>query len=139
MSYNLNPKFERQIAVLCASHKLFWLRIGNKVAPDELTDPTNQTLVKLAKAVAVDHNNPTEDLVCQRASLWMSEGKLDEQTVLNIGEALAAQDGEVDIDATVTELVEPVRRHMMQGLVSKAVERYGNGSKFGDLVDLMAA
>lgn len=139
MSYNLNPKFERQIAVLCASHKLFWLRIGNKVTPDELTDPTNQTLVKLAKAVAVDHNNPTEDLVCQRASLWMSEGKLDEQTVLNIGEALAAQDGEVDIDATVTELVEPVRRHMMQGLVSKAVERYGNGSKFGDLVDLMAA
>jgi len=139
VSYNLNPKFERQIAVLCASHKLFWLRIGNKVAPDELTDPTNQTLVKLAKAVAVDHNNPTEDLVCQRASLWMSEGKLDEQTVLNIGEALAAQDGEVDIDATVTELVEPVRRHMMQGLVSKAVERYGNGSKFGDLVDLMAA
>lgn len=139
MGYNLNPKFERQVAVLCASHKMFWLRIGSKVVPDELNDPINQNLVKLAKAVAVEHNTPTEDLVCQRAALWMSEGKIEESTVLGIGEALAEQDMEVDVDSLVTELVEPVRRQMMQGLVSRAVERYGNGSKFGDLVDLMSA
>ena len=139
MGYNLNPKFERRIAVLCASHKLFWLRIGNRVAPDELQDTTNQLLVKLAKSVAVEHGNPTEDLVCQRASLWMSEGAIDEQAVLDIGEALATQEAELDIDALVTELVEPVRRQMMQDLLSRAMTRYGNGSKFGDLVDQMAA
>lgn len=139
MGYQLDSKFERRISVLCASHKVFWLRIGSRVAPDQLTDPVNQALVKLAKAVASEHGWSTEDLVCQRAALWMSEGKIDEATVLAIGDAFSEADPEVDIDRTVTELVEPVRRNWMQDLASKVIDRYKNGSRFGNLVDEMVA
>lgn len=139
MSYQLDSKFERRVSVLCASHKVFWLRIGSRVAADQLNDKVNQTLVKLAKAVAAEHGWSTEDLVCQRAALWMSEGKIDEPTVLAIGDAFSQADPEVDIDQTVTELVEPVRRNWMQELASKVIDRYKNGSKFGNLVDDMVA
>lgn len=139
MSYQLDSKFERRVSVLCASHKVFWLRIGSRVAADQLNDKVNQTLVKLAKAVAAEHGWSTEDLVCQRAALWMSEGKIDEPTVLAIGDAFSQADPEVDIDQTVTELVEPVRRNWMQELASKVIDRYKNGGKFGNLVDDMVA
>ncbi|TXH56395.1 MAG: hypothetical protein E6Q97_06505 [Desulfurellales bacterium] len=135
--YQLDRKFERRVAVLCATHKMFWLRIGNRVVPDQLSDEVNKNLVKLARVVANDHGWSTEDLVCQRAALWMDEGKIDEAMTIAIGEAFAEMDWEVDIEQFVLELVEPVRRHMMQEIAAKAIDRYKNGSKFGDLADLM--
>ena len=138
MSYGLNKDFERSCAALAATSKTFWGRIGSRIQPDELDDPLNKLIVKLARDVAKDHGWPTETEIIQRGAAWMTEGKASEAEVMAVSEALQSRP-DVDLERTITELIEPVRKRWQQDLVRRVLDRYKNGSKFSDLVDDMQA
>lgn len=138
MTYGLDKDFERTAICLAATSKSFWSRIGSRIQPDELEDPINRALLKIAREVARDHGNPTEFEVVQRAAAWMQEGKATEAEVLEISERLQSRP-DADLDRVVVELRGPVQKRWQQELVRRALDRYKNGSPFGELVDDMLA
>lgn len=138
MTYGLGKDFERTAIALAATSKSFWSRIGSRIQPDELEDPTNKTLLKIARDVAHDHGHPTEFEVVQRAAAWMTEGRATEAEVTAIAELLQMRP-DADLDRVVVELRGPVQKRWQQELVRRALDRYKNGSPFGDLVDEMLA
>jgi len=139
MSYSLDPAFERSAALLSIRNRNFWLRVGNRLDTEELIDPLNKLIIKLCRSVASDHGWPEEELVIQRASLWMNEGSITDADLQALGELL----GEVvtvSPEKAVQELVTPVRLAWSQTLSRKVIDRYKNGGFFGStLLDEMAA
>lgn len=138
MSYGLNPDFERTSIILAATSKVFWNRVGCRVQPDEIDNPLHKTLLKISRDVAHDHGYPSNDEVLQRAAAWMVEGKATEAEVVAISELLSVR-LDVDMERTIVELVEPVRKRWQQDLVRRALDRYKHSGKFGDISDDMAA
>jgi len=138
VTYGLNKDFERASAALAATSKTFWSRIGSRIQPDELEDPINRALLKISREVARDHGHPTESEVIQRAAAWMTEGKATEVEVLAISELLQGRP-DVDLDRMVVELRGPVQKRWQQDLVRRALDRYKNGSQFGEIAEEMLA
>lgn len=137
MSYNLDKDFERQVCLLAVQNKNFWLRIGNKIRTEELAQD-NQLFFKLCHAVATDHGWPSEDLIVQRASLWMTEGAVSEEEIGKLSGFLGERT-DIDPERVIAELIEPVRRVWQQDIARKVIDRYKNTSPFGLLPDEMSA
>lgn len=138
-TYGMDASFERICAALSATSKTFWLRLGRYVDPSLIADPGAQTVFKLCRDVARDHEVPSTELVLQRAAYTHDDGKLTADDVSDVQLVIATAQESWDEEAILLELVKPVRLGMFRA-ISKRVTNLGvtdRSPRFEQLLDDM--
>jgi len=139
MSYALSKDFERKVVYLASTSRNFWLRVGCQVKPDEINNEEFKFLFKVCRVVAKDHGYPTEDLILQRLTFLLHEGKCKQEVFDRIVDVFTDPPVIEDAEKILQELIPAVRAHMKQELANEAVQSYISDSDrpFGDLLQRM--
>ena len=136
--YGTDEDFEQIAAALAASNPKFWQRIGQHVEPDLLENAGAQTIFKLCREIANEHQ-PTPELIKQRAAFLVEDGKLTTDNLALVKGTLELAKETWDVEAIISELVGPVRQAKYRA-IAKRVTSTGVSAhepKFDQFIDDM--
>lgn len=137
-SYELDPDFERSVAVLCVQSQRFWGTIGYSVEPQALRIPECKLLVQAARAIAKElgtgPSSPT--IAIQRMRRWRHEGKVTLEQINSCIDLLFEHTVPPEKEI-ISELRPVIQRKIQAEAVKKAIETYGKDGDFSEVTAII--
>lgn len=129
--YNLDPLFERNVALLCASSPKFFGSVGHALDADSLRSEPARLIVKTAAAIFKDTGRgPTHpNIVLQRLRRLNEEGKVKLAQINEVVDLMIETDqlGEPEVTAEIAPII---KRRLRADAVRIAMDEYSKGSDF---------
>lgn len=128
--YELNTRFEQQVATLLCTSPKFYALVGRDLEFGRFTDPTAALAVRAAQSHAKDSGNGSTDavLVIQRLESWRVEGTVTREQINDVIDMIdECECRRVSVDAVIAELVPAMRKVMNHEATLLAIDDSGKG------------
>lgn len=139
--YDLDPAFERGVALLCCRSPKFWAAVGQYLDPEALCQEPCKMAVQACREVALDLGRGPDNplLVLQRLRRRMGEGKVSHEQLVAVSDALeqAEDAGALDEESAAAEVAPVLKRRLHREAMVAATEEFGSRGDFGKVRELL--
>lgn len=138
--YELDPDFERAVAILCCTRPKFYGTIGHALDLDALGLPECKLAVKAAMAIAKElgHGPTSPVMVTQRLHRWRGEGSVNQKQINSVVDLfLDSPDPPPEMDV-IAELKPVLQRRMQASVVTLAMDEFARRGDFESVAKIIA-
>lgn len=139
-SYDLDPDFERAVAILCATKPKFYGAVGHALDIDALALPEAKLVIKAAMAIAKDigHGPTAQVMVMQRINRWRGEGSVSQDQIDDVVDLFLDSPEPPPERDVLNELVPIIKRRMQANTVRAAMDEYARKGDFDQVARMIA-
>lgn len=129
--YGLDPTFERQVGLLCATSKKFYNTVGHALDPESLADSTTILIAKVAKQIFKETGKGpgSASVLMQRLRRLEQAGKVSLARIDDVLDLMIETD-ELDAADAIEELAPVIQRHTYAQVVQESMAEYGRHGDF---------
>lgn len=140
--YNLLPSIEQNLVLHACTNPRFYGTVGIYADVDCIKDPIGQQTVKALNELVRDSGRPPTSYlsVIQRLKMWVSDGKITGQDVLQSVEYLEeAEENAMSVEDVKVAVCPVIKKRMKQELALKSTELYQRGdAAFEEMRDMIS-
>lgn len=131
--YELDPEFERAVAMLCATKPKFFGAIAHALQLEAIEQPPARLVVEAAIAIAKDNGHgPTAPLmIFQRLHRWRADGRVSQDQIDDAIDMFLDAPELPPVNDVMKELVPVLKRRMEADVVRVAMDDYKRRGDFG--------